>query len=143
MNYYDELEVSTKASTDVIKAAYKAQAKKYHPDIYKGDPRFSSEKLKNLNCAYEVLTNSNKREEYDYLNKINENTHNTNTSEPQNTHSDSYDTTRSKSNDNFSQSKKSNVENDKDLDNFLKNVFIVILIVIFFVIPIIVGLSNQ
>lgn len=70
MNYYDELEVSTKASFEVIKAAYKAQAKQYHPDVYRGDPRFSSEKLKNLNNAYEVLIDPQKRSEYDYLNKI-------------------------------------------------------------------------
>lgn len=75
MNYYDELEVSTKASTEVIKAAYKAQAKQYHPDIYRGDPRFAAQKLKNLNLAYELLSDPQKRQEYDYLNNINNKNH--------------------------------------------------------------------
>lgn len=70
MNYYEELEVSVKASPVVIKAAYKAQAKQYHPDIYRGDPRFAAQKLKNLNSAYEILSDPQKRQEYDYLNKI-------------------------------------------------------------------------
>lgn len=67
MNYYEELEVTTNASTAVIKAAYKAQVKHYHPDVFKGDKLFATNKLIKLNKAYEVLCNPSKRSEYDNL----------------------------------------------------------------------------
>ena len=64
-NYYDLLEISKKASPEVIEKAYKALVKKYHPDLYEGD-KFEAEKiLKKINEAYEVLSNSEKRAAYD------------------------------------------------------------------------------
>lgn len=71
MDYYNELEISSSASTEVIRASYKALVKKYHPDVYRGNPTFASVKLKNLNLAYSVLSDPQKRNEYDYLNSIN------------------------------------------------------------------------
>ena len=38
MTYYEILEVAETASEEVIRMAYKALAKKYHPDVFKGDP---------------------------------------------------------------------------------------------------------
>ena len=65
MDYYEILEINKGASEDVIKAAYKALAKKYHPDNNKMNSELCEEKLKQLNEAYEVLSDSEKRKRYD------------------------------------------------------------------------------
>ena len=65
MTYYDILQVSENASEEVIRMAYKALAKKYHPDVFDGDPKIAEQKMKELNEAYEVLSNQPKRMEYD------------------------------------------------------------------------------
>lgn len=77
MNYYEILEVSSNASPEVIKNAYRALSKKYHPDRYKGDKSFAEEKLKEINLAYETLIDDEKRLQYDYDNgfKIDPNVH--------------------------------------------------------------------
>ena len=68
MNYYEILEVSQNASKEVIKNAYRALIKKYHPDSYTGDKEYAQEILKKINEAYEVLIDDNKRLLYDYDN---------------------------------------------------------------------------
>ena len=68
MNYYEILEVSTNASKEVIKNAYRALIKKYHPDSYTGDKEFAQEKVKEINEAYEALIDDDKRLLYDYDN---------------------------------------------------------------------------
>lgn len=65
MNYYDILEVSHTASPEVIQNAYKTLAKKYHPDVFQGDKFFAEEQMKQINEAYEVLSDPQKRMEYD------------------------------------------------------------------------------
>jgi len=63
-NLYDILWV-TKSSTDAdIKKAYRKQAMKYHPDRNKGD-KASEEKFKEINSAYDVLSDKSKRKQYD------------------------------------------------------------------------------
>lgn len=64
-NYYDLLEISKHASPEVIEKAYKALVKKYHPDLYEGDKLQAEEILKQINEAYDVLSDSIKRAEYD------------------------------------------------------------------------------
>lgn len=61
INYYEVLEVSENASKEVIEKAYKALAKKYHPDLNKDNPKEAESKMKQLNEAYEVLIDENKR----------------------------------------------------------------------------------
>lgn len=62
MNYYEILEVSRDASEEVIRAAYKAQTAKYHPDnVTSGD----ESKMKEINLAYETLSDPVLRTEYD------------------------------------------------------------------------------
>ena len=68
MNYYEILEVSVNASKEVIKNAYRALTKKYHPDSYKGNQEYAQEKMKEINEAYEILMDDNKRLMYDYEN---------------------------------------------------------------------------
>ena len=64
-NYYEILEVEKNASQEVIEKAYKTLAKKYHPDLQQGDKKYEyAEKLKMINQAYDVLSDSFKREEY-------------------------------------------------------------------------------
>ena len=63
-NYYEILGVSKTASDDDIKKAYRSLAKKYHPDLNQNDPT-AAEKLKEVNEAYEVLSDKTKRSNYD------------------------------------------------------------------------------
>lgn len=65
MNYYDILEVAHTASQEVIQNAYKTLAKKYHPDVFQGDKSFAEDQMKRINEAYEVLSDPQKRMEYD------------------------------------------------------------------------------
>lgn len=65
-NYYDILEVSPKASKEIIDKAYKTLAKKYHPDANSEDKKeWAEEKFKKINEAYEVISDEEKRAEYD------------------------------------------------------------------------------
>lgn len=65
-NYYDILEVSPKASKEIIDKAYKTLAKKYHPDANPEDKKkWAEEKFKKINEAYEIISDKQKREEYD------------------------------------------------------------------------------
>lgn len=65
MTYYDILEISENASDEVVRMAYKALAKKYHPDVFKGDPKEAEEKMKQINEAFEILSDNQKRKQYD------------------------------------------------------------------------------
>ncbi len=64
-NYYELLEISTNASDEVIRMAYKALVKKYHPDSYNGDLDETQKIMAEINQAYEVLSDREKRAEYD------------------------------------------------------------------------------
>ena len=63
-DYYKILGVDKNASTDEIKKAYRKLAKKYHPDLNQGNKE-AQEKFKDINEAYEVLGDENKRKKYD------------------------------------------------------------------------------
>jgi curved DNA-binding protein len=65
MDYYQSLGVSREATADEIKKAYRKQAMKYHPDKAKGDKKQAEEKFKQISEAYAVLSNPEKRKEYD------------------------------------------------------------------------------
>ena len=53
-DYYKILQVAPDASTEVIQMAYKALAKKYHPDLNPGQEEAAQEKMKDVNEAYEI-----------------------------------------------------------------------------------------
>lgn len=64
MNYYDVLGVAKQSSNEDIKKAYRKLAMKYHPDRNKGD-KGAEEKFKQISEAYAVLSDKEKRQQYD------------------------------------------------------------------------------
>lgn len=63
-DYYEVLGISKNASEDEIKKAYRSLAKKYHPDMNPGDAEAEA-RFKEVNEAYAVLSDSDKRAKYD------------------------------------------------------------------------------
>ena len=65
-NYYEILEVDSKASPEVIEKAYKTLVKKYHPDLQNAiNKNEYEEKMKEINEAYSVLSDDFKKTNYD------------------------------------------------------------------------------
>ncbi|EMV8630299.1 J domain-containing protein [Escherichia coli] len=62
--HYDNLKVSKDAPIEVIQAAYRSLAKKYHPDINKDNPD-AVRIMKIINSSYEILSDPQKRKEHD------------------------------------------------------------------------------
>ncbi len=63
-DYYEVLGINRNASADEIKSAFRKLSKKYHPDLNPDDPT-AEEKFKEINEAYQVLSNQDKKARYD------------------------------------------------------------------------------
>jgi curved DNA-binding protein len=62
---YETLGISESAAADEIKKAYRKLARKYHPDINKSPE--AEEKFKEINAAYEILSDADKKRQYDQV----------------------------------------------------------------------------
>ena len=63
LDYYSILQVARHADAEVIEAAYRRLARKYHPDLHPGAE--ATERMKRLNEAYDTLSDPTKRTLYD------------------------------------------------------------------------------
>ncbi len=68
-DYYQILGVSEKADASEIKKAYRKLAKQYHPDANANDPK-AAERFKEIGEAYAVLSNAEKRKQYDQMRRM-------------------------------------------------------------------------
>lgn len=66
-NYYDLLDLATDASFNQVKQAYRRLAREYHPDLNPGNKE-AEERFKLLNEAYEILSDGDRRRQYDSFN---------------------------------------------------------------------------
>ena len=128
-NYYDILEVNKNASPEIIEKAYKTLVKKYHPDLQDNNLKAEyEEKIKLINEAFEVLSDSEKRKNYDldlkqtevsvedYNNLINENLKLKNEINylKNNINNNFYN----KINENYNNINKNNSNNNKNINNY-------------------------
>ena len=71
-DYYETLGVPRKADTEEIRKAYRKLARKHHPDLNPGD-KSAEDRFKNVQEAYDVLSDSKKRPMYDQFGFYSEN----------------------------------------------------------------------
>jgi curved DNA-binding protein CbpA len=65
MDLYAELGVTPQAEPEVIRAAFRALARRYHPDRQSGASALTADKMARINHAYDVLGQADKRRAYD------------------------------------------------------------------------------
>lgn len=121
--HYDSLQVTQNASIEVIRAAYKSLAQKWHPDKHLNDKEYAERIMQIINEAYAILSDPIKRKEHDewirkqqdnIMNGLNDNTTEQYNQEPQyNAEPESSNKKEYKSTDKQEQSTKSKPKNNK------------------------------
>src|SRR5439155_19159453 len=71
-DYYETLSVPRNASVEEIRKSYRKLARKYHPDLNPGD-KSAEERFKNVQEAYDILSDTKKRQMYDQFGFYSEN----------------------------------------------------------------------
>src|SRR5437764_15472436 len=71
-DYYETLGVPRTADTEEVRKAYRKLARKYHPDLNPGD-KSAEDRFKNVQEAYDVLSDTKKRQMYDQFGFYSEN----------------------------------------------------------------------
>src|SRR5215203_6843697 len=71
-DYYETLGLARGASEDDVRKAYRKLARKHHPDLNPGD-KSSEDRFKNVQEAYDILSDPKKREMYDQVGFYSEN----------------------------------------------------------------------
>src|ERR1700721_2768413 len=71
-DYYETLSIARNASEDDIRKAYRKLARKYHPDLNPGD-KSAEDRFKNVQEAYDILSDAKKRQMYDQVGFYSEN----------------------------------------------------------------------
>ena len=123
-NYYDLLEVTPKASTEIIEKAYKVLIKKYHPDLYNGEERISAEKkTRELNEAYHILSNEFLREQYDLELEKEQNFSDSNKNYTRDNNENDYKNEKTNKNEKIKEEKSHKVGTFMSIVDLLKNVF--------------------
>lgn len=108
-NYYQILEVDRRASKEVIEKAYRTLVKKYHPDLYATAQKKEAEmRLRELNEAYNILSDDFLREQYDFELKKESVRKEENQSPRQNTNDVQNESTKEKTNSKRKTMKKKN-----------------------------------
>ena len=64
-NYYEILGIKRTSSQEEIKKAFRKLASKFHPDRYSDNTKFAEDMMKNINVAYQVLSDPEKKDAYD------------------------------------------------------------------------------
>ncbi|MEP6790540.1 MAG: J domain-containing protein [Ramlibacter sp.] len=65
-SHYDTLRVDQRASADEVRDAYRRMAQRCHPDRCQDDPEGAAAAMARINAAYEVLSDTQRRAEYDF-----------------------------------------------------------------------------
>lgn len=74
INYFEILNITEEAETEIIQAAYRTLAKKYHPDVSQLPKDIAEQKMVLINTAYEILSNESTRKEHiDEINRYKKN----------------------------------------------------------------------
>ena len=117
-NYYEILEVNPKASKEVIEKAYKVLVKKYHPDLYTGEKRkYAETKIKEINAAYNILSDGFLREQYDYELKRQETMYEPNIYENQRRYIRQEEQDMQTGNDNYRRRTRGNIQRGEQVAN--------------------------
>lgn len=121
-NLYEILEISSSASIVMIKSAYRKLARKYHPDLNSGD-KVCITKFKEITEAYEILSDSEKKKNYDLLRGLYQTNSHAKFSEAEKAYKESYNETYKETNkETLKEETKSKYSKDEGFSNIFNDI---------------------